>query len=183
MKLQKYQSTPEVLSAGTVAEFTPVDEAGRLLVSSGGVVVTVTPTLDTAIYAAADCLFDTTAIASASFQAGGHCRLESILVLDEDDQGVAMDLIFLDAATSVGTANAAFAASDTLARAIVGRVNIATGDYVDLGGFRIAQKSALGMLMKQGAGLSSLYVAGITQGGTPTYTASGLKFKFGFSRV
>lgn len=183
MKSLRYTATPEVLTEGIMPEYTPVDEAGRLLATPGGTVVSVTPVLDTAIYAADELLFNTTAIASAAFQAGGVVRLESILLLDEDDQGIAMDLLFLDAATSLGTFNAAFGASDTLARGIVGRVNIATGDYVDCGGFRVAQKSGLNLMLECAAATSSLYVAGITRGGTPTYTASGLKFKFGFSRL
>jgi hypothetical protein len=183
MKPIRYAATPETFTDGAMPEFIPVDAAGRLLATPGGIVVSVTPTLDTAIYAADDLLFNPATISSAAFQAGGVSRLESILMLDEDDQGIAMDLLFLDANTSLGTFNTAFAASDTLARAIVGRVNIATGDYVDCGGFRVAQKANLDIIVQQAASTAALYVAGITRAGTPTYTASGLKFKFGFSRI
>lgn len=183
MKSPRYAASPETLSDGAMPEYSQVDAGGRLLATPGGIVVSVAPTLDTSAYTGDDLLFNATEIAAAGFHAGGHVRLESILLLDEDDAGIAIDLLFLDAATSLGTVNAAFAASDTLARGIVGRVNIATGDYVDCGGFRVAQKANLGMVMKCGAATSSLYVAGVTRGGTPTYTASGLKFKFGFSRL
>jgi hypothetical protein len=183
MRSPRYTATAENLSEGGMPEHALVNAGGALVATPTGIVVSVTPTLDTAIYAADELLFNTTEIPLAALHLGGLARLESILLLDEDDQGVAMDLLFLDASTSLGTFNTAFAASDTLARGIVGRVNIATGDYVDCGGFRVAQKASLNMLMKAGSSASSLYVAGITRGGTPTYTASGLKFKFGFSRL
>lgn len=181
MKAGRYFSSLATLTDGAMPENTPVDAGGRLLATPSGNVIDVTPTLDTAIYADGDLLFNPAAITSAACFSGGIVRLESITLLDEDDQGVAMDLLFLDASTSLGTFNAAFAASDTLARAILGRVNIATGDYVDFGGFRIAQKTALGLIMKAPSSGSTIWVAGVTRGGTPTYTASGLKFKFGFS--
>jgi hypothetical protein len=183
MKALRYTATPETLAEGGMPENTVVDAAGRLLATPGGIVASVTPVLDTSAYAADRLLFNSTAIASAAFHDGGHVRLESIGLLDEDDQGIAMDLLFLDASTSLGTINQAFAASDTLGRNVLGRVNIATGDYIDFGGFRFAQKSSLGIVMKAAAATSSLWVAGVTRGGTPTYTASGLKFKFGFSRL
>lgn len=183
MKIPRYTASPEVLTEGLMPEYTQVDAGGRLLTTAGGIVVSVTPTLDTSQYAADELLFNPAEIATVGWHAGGQARLESILLLDEDDQGIAIDLLFLDASTSLGTFNTAFAASDTLARGIVGRVNIATGDYVDCGGFRVAQKSSLGMLMKCATASSSLWIAGITRGGTPTYTASGLKFKLGFSRL
>lgn len=183
MRALRYTASPEALTEGMMPETTLVDPAGRLLATPGGIVVSVTPTLDTAIYAADELLFNPAAIAGVALVAGGQARLESVLLLDEDDQGIAMDLLFLDASTSMGTFNTAFAASDTLARGIVGRLNIATGDYVDCGGFRVAQKANLGMMMKCAAASTSLWVAAITRGGTPTYTASGLKFKFGFSQL
>lgn len=143
-------------------------------------VASVTPVLDTNIYAAGDVLFDTTLISGIVPIAGGALELRSIELLDEDDQGVAFDLLFLDAASSLGTFNAAPNISDALARSVLGFISIATGDYVDLGANRIAMKNNIGMVLQAAADAQNLYVAGITRGGTPTHTASGLKFKFGF---
>jgi len=183
MKASRYTATAETLAEGGMPETALVDAGGALVATPTGIVVSVTPTLDTSIYSADDLLFNTTEVPLAVLHAGGHARLESITLLDEDDQGIAMDLLFLDAVTSLGTFNAAFNASDTLGRGILGRVNIATGDYIDFGNFRIAQKASVGIVMKAATAASSLYVAGVTRGGTPTYTAAGLKFKFGFSRL
>lgn len=181
----RYTATPEVLTEGQIPEYLPLDIMGRLMGVGGGDVISVTPTPDTAIYAADELLFNPATITGAALVVGGTVRLKSIILLDEDDQGVAMDLLFLDASTSLGTFNTAFAASDTLMRGVVGRVNIATGDYVDFGGSRVALKNGAGVeqLLKCGAASKDLYVAAVTRGGTPTYTATGLKFKFGIERL
>ncbi|MEN6302270.1 MAG: hypothetical protein ABFD96_06055 [Armatimonadia bacterium] len=183
MRSPRHTATAERLIEGGMPEFTVVNEAGALVVSPSATVVNVTPVLDTAIYAADDLLFNATEIPLAVLTPGGHARLESIVLLDEDDQGVAMDLLLLDASASLGTLNGAFAASDTLARAIVGRFGIVTGDYADCGGFRVAQLNRLDTIMRAATGQTSLWVAGITRGGTPTHTAAGLRFKFGFTRL
>lgn len=145
-----------------------------------GTVLDFTPVLDTSIYADGDVLFDTAALASAFDYAAGVRTLQSVQVLDEDDQGIKIDLIFLDSNVSLGTFNGAPNISDANARKIIGSCSILTTDYVDFGGARIGSKGNIGQLLKAAAASTTLYVAGITRGGTPTYTASGLKFKFGF---
>lgn len=183
MKSLRHTTSPEILISGQIPEHTAIDNASRLLATPGGDVITVTPVLDTAIYAADDLLFDTTAINLAAYQNGGLARLESIVMLDESAQAVAIDLLFLNAPASLGTFNAAFAASDVLLRSVIGRANIATGDYLDLGNATVAQKANLGIVMKAGAAAQTIWVAGITRAGTPTYAASSLRFQFGFSRL
>lgn len=145
-------------------------------------VIDLTASLDTSAYTAADVLFDTQSIASVGRVNAGIVVLQSLFVLDEDDQGAAMDIYFLDANTSLGTENSAPSISDANARNILGHVSIASADYKDLGGVKVLTKTGIGLVMKLGAGVTTLYVAGVT-GGTPTHTASGLRFKFGFLRA
>ena len=147
-------------------------------VGASDAVVTVTASLDTSAYAEGDVLFDTQEIASAVRTSGGIAILQSIVVIDKDDQAIELDLVFLDASTSIGTENSAPDVSDTDADDIVGIVNVA--DYVDLGGVSIATVSAIGLEMKADAS-AALYVAGITRG-APTHTASGIIVKFAFLR-
>lgn len=151
------------------------------LVTSSDTVVDLTATLDTSIYAGGDLLFDTQELAGVARINAGVVVLESITVIDEDDQGVAFDIYFLDANNTLGTENSAPTISDANARNILGWILIGAADYKDLGGVRIACVRGIGLEMKAGAGTTSLYVAGVT-GGTPTHTASGLRFKFGFLR-
>lgn len=143
-------------------------------------IVDVAPVIDTSIYAAGDVLFDTVIAASAVPVAGGSSVLRSVELLDEDDQGIALDLVFFDSLVPLGTVNAAPNISDANARKALGCVSIATGDYIDLGGCRVATLRNIGLVLKAAAGATDLYVAAITRGGTPTYTASGLKLKLGF---
>lgn len=143
-------------------------------------VVDLTLSLDTSAYADGDVLAATQEVASVTRENGGPALLESINLLDEDDNGTALDLVFFDANVALGTENSAPNISDANARNILGIVSIATGDYVDLGGARVALKRDLGLILKAASGSRSIYVAAITRGGTPTYTASGIKIRFGF---
>lgn len=151
------------------------------LVGAPDIVVTVTPTLDTNAYTAGDLLFDSTEIANAVRANGGCAILQSVTIVDKDDQKLAMTLLFADAGTDFGTANSAPDPDDTEAATVLGHVAIATGDYVDLGGASVACVRGIGLLLKAGAATTSLYVAAIT-GGTPTHTASGLVLKIGLLR-
>lgn len=143
-------------------------------------VVTLTPVLDTLIYAAGDVLFDTIILSAVMPIAGGAKELRSIELLDEDDQGVALDILFFDSLVSLGTFNVAPAITDANGRAALGFISILTTDYIDLGGCRIASKNNIGMVLQAAGSGQDIYVAAITRGGTPTYTVSGLKLKFGF---
>lgn len=147
-------------------------------VSEGLTVLDLTLTLDTNIYADGDLMVDATALAGAVRVAAGTSRLVSVVVLDEDDQGAAFDLIFLNAATSLGTVNSAVALTDAMGRTLLGRVVVASGDYYDFGGCRAAFKSDLNMLLKAAAASTTLYVAAVSRG-TGTYTAAGIRIKVG----
>ena len=147
-------------------------------VGASDTVVTLTASLDTSAYADGDVLFDTQELTNAVRTSGGVVILQSITVLDKDDQGAEMDLVFLDANTSLGTENAAVTIADADAEDILGIVNVST--YTDLVNSQIATVTGIGLEMKADAS-TSLWVAGITRG-TPTYTAAGLIIKFAFLR-
>ena len=141
--------------------------------------IDVTFVADTNILADGDVVTDTVEIPHAVDLPNQAAILDSIVLHDEDDQGIALDIVFLRSSVTVGTKNAAPNISDANAREIIGIVNIATSDYVDLGGNRVANKRLVGLAVKPVTG-TSIYASIITRGGTPTYTASGLKAKFGF---
>lgn len=141
--------------------------------------VDVALTTDTAIYTNGDVLFLATNIAGAMRANNKRGILQSIVVIDEDDQGVAMDLVFMSATQTLGTINVAPSISDAGARDILGIISILSSDYVDLGGVRVASKNGLGMVVRPVTGATNLYVAGITRG-TPTHTVSGLRLRLGF---
>jgi hypothetical protein len=142
--------------------------------------VDVTLSLDTSAYADGDVLADTQEIPDV-FLANNTCRkLTSVILLDEDDQGVALDLVFATGNVSLGTENSAPNISDANGRSLQGALRIATTDYIDNGGSRLATLRGVNLVLKSAADSTSLYMGAITRGGTPTYTASGLKVRLGF---
>lgn len=145
----------------------------------------ITPTLDTSIYADGDVLFNSVEIPNVGFANGRCAELISITGHDLSDQGVAMDLVFTQAALTLGTINAAVSAADAAitAAGFLGHARIATTDYLDLINGQGFSKLLSGPIMLECAtGSKSVYVAGITRGGTPTYAAAGLVFNFGVRR-
>jgi len=140
----------------------------------------VTLSTDTAICASGDVLADTQVVSNAVLMNGGHALLHSITVLDKDDQGQAMDLVFLRSNVSIGTENAAVSVTDTNAAEILGIVPVAASEFYDLGGCRIATLTGVGLVLETASDSTSLYIAAISKG-TGTYTASGLIVKLGFA--
>lgn len=142
--------------------------------------VDVTLSLDTSAYASGDLLADAQLVAACVRANDVPGVLHSILVIDEDDQGAALDLYFASASSTFGTENSAPSISDANARTLLGFVSVATADYKDLGGVKVAFKSNVGMTVVPATGTDDVYVAAINGTGTPTYTASGLKLRLGF---
>lgn len=161
----------QVFSDGTGAASQP----GQ--VGSPGDVIDVTLTLDTNAYADGDVMADTQVITNAMRISGGHGLLQSVQVLDEDDQGASFDILFLNANNSVGTENMAPSISDANARTILGRVRVESSEYIDLGGAKMATKTGLG-LMLEASGSRDLYIATIIRGAA-TFSASGVRLKLG----
>lgn len=142
--------------------------------------ITITCSLDTNAYADGDVLFDTQEIAGAVRNNGDTCILQSVHVLDKADQGVDFELVFLNAATSLGTENAAISIADADAEDIIGHFAF-TNDYVDLINSQIRSEGGIGLVLKAGAATTSLYVAGISKG-AGTYGASDILITFGLLR-
>lgn len=142
-------------------------------------IIDATLSLDTSIYADGDVLAATQEVTDFFPFKNAARKLTSVHLLDEDDQGVALDLVFFNANVALGTENSAPNITDANARSCLGFLSIATTDYIDLGGSRIAVVRGRDLILKSVADSTSLYIAAITRGGTPTYTASGIKLKLG----
>ncbi len=137
----------------------------------------VVPVLDTSILADNDVFFVPIEVPQV-FDKGLPRMLQSVVVVDGDDQATEFDLIFSNATITLGTLNAGVTVSDADAAKIIGRVSMLTTDAVDLINSNLFVKSGIGLVMKGVTG--SLWVSGIVRSGTPTYTASGMKIKLGF---
>lgn len=151
------------------------------VISTETAVLDITPVLDANAYADNDVLFVPIVVPGAFREAGSTRVLQSVVVLDGDDQAIDMDLVFLNATATLGTINSAVSISDADAAKIIGYVRLtAADDANDLINSYVYAKSGIGQVLKAASGQTDLYVAGIVRSGTPTFTASGMKIKLGF---
>lgn len=143
--------------------------------------VSLTPSVDATALAAGDVAAATEVLANACRAADIPCLLQSLTLLDESDSGVALDIYLLDADVAIGTENSAPNISDANSNNIIAFFSVATGDYKDVGGAKIAFLKNLEIPVRPAAGTRNLYVAIVNGAGTPTFgAATALKMKFGF---
>lgn len=142
--------------------------------------VDVTLTTDTSAYASGDVVADTQVIANACRAVNQPAILQSVMLVDKADQGAALDLHFFSANVSMGTENSAPSISDANALNYLGKIAIATDDYTDLTGCKVAHKVALGHLVKPATDTRDIYVAVVNGSGTPTFAADSLVLRLGF---
>lgn len=148
-------------------------------VGSPGDVVTVTLTVDTSAYADGDVLADTQVITNAMRIIGGHGVLQSLQLVDPDAQGQPLDLYFFSVTHSLGTENSAPSIADVDAVDMFGPVAIASSDYGDLGGCKVASVRGIGLMLEADAASRDLYVGAISRG-TGTYAGGALTLKLSF---
>lgn len=137
-------------------------------------------TLDTAQYAAGDTLGDLLEVTKVVQRAGDSAILQSVSVIDVDDQGAGLDLVLFDRSVTLSAKNAVWNTSDADMLFAQGLIRVAAADFIDLGGNRIATKPLLGLGVKPNSG-TSLYLGTLSQG-TGTYTAAGLVVVLSFLR-
>jgi hypothetical protein len=145
-----------------------------------GDVISATLAMDTSALAAGDVACTATlAVTNALRAADTIGILQSVVVIDQDDQGTALDLIFFSSNTSLGTANGVPDIDDTESTTILGTVSILAADFIDLGANKVAEKRGLSLPIKSGTGVRTIWVSAICRSGTPTYTATGVKLRLG----
>ncbi len=148
-----------------------------------GSLITLTPTLDTAIYADADVLFVPVELQNVVLDTKGLAKLRTLVVQDLADQKQAIDLLFFtEDPGNLGAANAALAMSDAEFGPFIGHVRVAAADYVSGNANAYATKQ-LDMLLGAKVKSKSLWVAGVVRSGTPTYAADSLTLKFLWEQI
>lgn len=143
-------------------------------------VVSVTPTIDTAIYATGDAVGGKQTLTSAARVSGGVVVLDSLTMVDKGNQKAACDILFFDADPTAATItnNAPFVYSTDISK-LIGSVHIATSDWVTIDSIAHAIIKNIGLTLKA-SGSANLFAA-VVGTGTPTYTSTGdLIFKYGF---
>ena len=143
--------------------------------------ITLTPDTATEEILAGDVIFQADEIANAVSVPGGTCILQSIGILDDDDHGQSIDLVFmnttglLDAGDDGGVIDAADGA---IPDAILGVVTIS--NYFDGILWQFGHKENIGLVLKAAAGTKSIYISAVNRGSTKTWTAAGLRLQLGF---
>lgn len=146
----------------------------------GGIstIVDLTLSLDTSAYADGDLMADVQEMTDATRSVIGTGVIQTLTVIDKDDNGGAFDVYLTSDATSWGTENDAVAITDALAASIQGSITVEASNYYDLGGAQVAHINSIGMVIESPSNSTSVYVATIARG-TNTYTASGVVLRFG----
>jgi hypothetical protein len=142
--------------------------------------VDVTLSLHTNAGEALDLLADAQIVAACTRANDVESLLQSLVVIDEDDNGAVLKIIFLSASTTLGSEGAALGPADSVAREILGIVDIAAADYMDGANWKVASKNNLGIVIKPASGTDDCYVAVQLVSGTPTFSASGIRLRMGF---
>lgn len=180
----RYDSTARGLDNGDRGEVA-LDAAARLKVVPGDyTVLDVTLSLDTNPYATYDVLADMQEVVNAHYISGGCIEIVSLVVLDKDDNGQDMEIVFMNASGSLGSENSAVSISDADADKIVSIVSTNTPiDYINskISIMNAPSVDGLGVICKLAT--TSLYVGAVLRSGTPTYSADGITLKIGIRRL
>ncbi len=161
----------------TADSSTGLSTGDGLKVVTASTVIDLTLSLDTGAYADGDVLAATQELTNAVRASGGTGVIQSIGLIDDDDQGQALDIVILDSNVSIGTENAAVSIADGDADNILGIVQVTASDYIDLVNSQWAQAVFDAIVVSPASG-TSLWIAAISRG-TGTYTASGVTIRFG----
>ena len=165
------------MAATKIRQFGVVERLGKMDVD----VITLTPSTTTAECVAGDVIFQADELPNIVSVPGGRSLVHSIGVLDDDDNGQSIDIVFMDTtglldATSAG-GTAIDAADGAIPDAILGVVNIST--YFDGIAWQYGHKENIGLVLKAVAGTQSIYVSAVNRGSTATWTAAGLRLQIG----
>lgn len=146
-----------------------------------GLSISVTPTLDTSIYASGDRLGSVMTIQDPSFKPGLTYMLDEVVIVDGSKQSVAIDImIFSDLPTVASADNAAIDISAAEMAKFQSSVSLLNTSYKALASVSYVTGSNLGIAVKSAG--RALYALMVVRSGTPTYTASALTLTFKFRK-
>ena len=124
--------------------------------------ITVTLTTDAEAIANGEIIAQSIEIPNAVSVMGGSAIIQSAILLDEDDEAPAVDLVFSSANTALGSDEGeAVSISDANARNIQGFVSISS--YTDLAGSQVAVKANIGLVVQAASDSKSIYVHAINR--------------------
>jgi len=145
-------------------------------------VIEVECSTDTAAHAANDVVCQPVELPGIA-RAGGCAVITSVVVTDYDDQGSALDVLFLRSPITVGANNAAMTISDGEIAEVLGFVSVSS--YLNLANNQVGEARSVGLVVKpeltSGDDDRSIWLA-LRTTGTPTYASGRLMVKVGVLR-
>ncbi len=158
----------------------PYPEAGILPIETEIVVVRVKPVIGTGAYASGDALGAKFGLPDVVREKGGAAILESVVVLDQDDEGVQIDFPLFARNFTATADNAAFAVTDADLEFCVGVVSVS--NYANFSVNQVGTARGLGLALVIPTG-RDLFCQAVVRG-TPTFAATDdLTFIFTFVRA
>jgi len=136
---------------------------------NGGISIAQTPTITAGAYSAKDAVGGLLTFANAARVSGGKSVLNSVVIIDYDDEEAGLELWLFDQTFSATADNAAWDPSDADLANCVGVVPISAADYYSAADNGVATVPGVGLEFKL-AGTSLFGQLKCT--GTPTYTAT-----------
>lgn len=171
---------PAVASLGVIDDWDDNDAAKTVEL---GTVLTVTPVIDTGIYAAGDAVGGKQTLTNAARVSGNQTVLDTIVIRDLGNQKPNLTILLFDSDPTAATItnNAAFAFSTDITK-LIGKINVVTADWETVDSKAICTLRNLGLRLKP-SGSADLYAAVVLTSGTPTFaSASDLVYKYGFKQ-
>lgn len=154
------------------------DQAGRDIGSGVGAAyvdnrpsvtrIQVSQTTTATAYEAKDAIGGLMTFANAARVSGGSIHVESVQIVDEDQQLAAVDLILFSGSITAPTDEAAFDPTDAELLTCVGVVKFTVSDYSDFNDNAVAHKDCAISATLSGTSLYGVLVAR----GTPTYAST-----------
>lgn len=136
---------------------------------------------DTAVHAANDVVCQPVELPLITND-NGCAAIMSIVLADYDDQGAAVDFVFLSEPTTVGTNNATMAIPDTQLDHVLGNVPSSDGAYLDLDQNRVLTIANIGLVVRPDPSRGNSVWVAVQTTGTPTYASGHLTLRVGALR-
>ena len=187
-----WEDASDTLRAVSVAKPFPVQIASGVLSLSGEdhmgsvggdtAIIRPTVTISTTLYAAGDVVGGKITLTNAMRITNGTGVLQSLTVVDTDDEKAPLTFIIFGADITSPADNAAWTWNSADFSKVLGIVRVASTDYVSVGGESVATITGIGLPVVATGSTAHLYAVAVTTG-TPTYGATtDFRPSFGFLR-
>jgi hypothetical protein len=143
--------------------------------------ITFTPSLNTDTHGTGDVIAALEEITDFAFQEGGSSRINSVVLTDASDTGVAIDLVFYTATGTIGAESAAYTTTDAVAATLAGTVNVAAASFDDAVNNKTATQTE-DIVIGCAAGTTSIWMGVVARGTITPASTSDFTIKLGLDR-